>query len=517
VANLISDGQPPGGWLSCEAAILSWFEPDREDRAVLALLGLFIAVWTTFQVVAYSAVGLNDDLAEVFVWSQNLSLGYSKHPPLAAFVAAIWFSIFPTAEWAFHLLAMLNSAVGLFFVDRIARRYVDSNKRLLVLLLLLLTPFYQFHGQRFSPNPMQLSTWPIATLCFLRAFATRRIGWSALAGATAALAMLAKYYSIYLIGGFVVAAMLHPRRWEYLRSPAPWVSIFAGFVVLAPNLYWLATTGFEPFAYAVGVHGGGSAWDEWRSIIAYLLGALGYVLLPLLVYGAAVRPDKDMLALVIWPQDADRRMLVILLGSFLLLPALTAPLIGVKLTSLWTMSSWFLLPIVLLAPKEVKLTHLTAARVATGVATMTMAILAAAPVVAWVNYVNGLESGRAYDRIVGEEVTRTWRAATGRPLRIVIGVTGFSQATSFYSPDHPDAGPGFGSPASPWLTILRGRRDGWGAACSAADQVCISDVERSAQIFSGSVRVEKTLTVSFFGWRSTSKQFVFYIVPPQPT
>ena len=92
-------------------------------------------------------------------------------------MAAAWFSVFPPTDWTFHLLAMANAAAGLFATDRIARTYLDGDKRIAVLLLLLLTPFYQFFGQRFGANQTLLSTWPIATYCFLRAFETRGLAW----------------------------------------------------------------------------------------------------------------------------------------------------------------------------------------------------------------------------------------------------------------------------------------------------------------------------------------------------
>src|SRR5262249_4476676 len=151
-----------------------------------------------------ASLGLHPDLIEVFAWSQHPSAGYAKHPPLAGLIAAAWFAVFPAADWSFHLLAMVNAAIGLYAVDLIARRYVDGDKRLLVLLLLLCLPFYQFHAQRFSTNQTLLSTWPIATYCFLRSFGSRALAWSAAAGATAALAMLGKYYSAFLIAGFVI-------------------------------------------------------------------------------------------------------------------------------------------------------------------------------------------------------------------------------------------------------------------------------------------------------------------------
>jgi 4-amino-4-deoxy-L-arabinose transferase-like glycosyltransferase len=79
--------------------------------------------------------------------------------------------------------------------------------------------------------------------------------WATATGAATALAMLGKYYSIYLVAALVVAALAHPARWTYLRSPSPWVSAIVGIVTLAPHLHWLVTTGAEPFKYAYAVHG----------------------------------------------------------------------------------------------------------------------------------------------------------------------------------------------------------------------------------------------------------------------
>jgi 4-amino-4-deoxy-L-arabinose transferase-like glycosyltransferase len=496
------------------AAISSWFDREDDGRAVWVLLALFVAIWTCFHVIAYSAIGLNDDLTEVFVWSRHPSLGFAKHPPLAGLIGTVWFSVFPATNWSFDLLAMLNSAAALFAVDLIARRYVKGDKRLLVLLLLLLTPFYQFHGQRFSTNQTLLSMWPIATCCFLRAFETRGALWSAAAGATAALAMLGKYYSIYLIGALVIAALSHPRRWSYLRSSSPWISILTGSIVLAPHLYWLVTTGLGPLQYAMAVHGSDSTSDELRSLLAYLIGGLGYVLLPIVVFAAAVRADRHALRQILWPRDEDRRMLVVLLGGQLLLPAVTAPFIGVNLTPLWTMSAWFLLPIVLLSPAQITLTRTAAVRVAAGVAIVTVAVLAAAPVVAWTNYASGIENGRAYYAIVAEELTRAWRAAMGRPLTIATGASSLAQAASFYSPDHPDSMADFGSPAAPWVTDHRLEREGWAVICGSDNQSCIDSVGVGSAARPGVVRVEKTLTVSFFGLSRAAKTFVFIMVPP---
>ena len=39
---------------------------------------------------------------------------WTRRRAAAAWMAAIWFAVFPAADWAFHLLAMVNAAVALF-------------------------------------------------------------------------------------------------------------------------------------------------------------------------------------------------------------------------------------------------------------------------------------------------------------------------------------------------------------------------------------------------------------------
>ena len=284
---------------------------------------------------------------------------------------------------------MTNAALSLFFVDLIARRYLSGDKRLLVLLLLMLTPFYQFHSVRFASNQTLLPTWPLAVYCFIRAYESRAALWGAAAGASAALAMLGKYFSVYLIGGLVIAALVHPERMRYLRSWSPWASIVAGLALLAPHLVWLEQTGFRPFSYAYVVHGGRSPFEALLSVPGYLAGSVGYVAVALIVYALIVRPRPGDVVAALWPRDPDRRMLAVLLWAPLLLPAVTAPLLDLALTSLWTMQGWFLLPILLLMPERVALRRAAAVHVASGVAVIALVALLASPVLAFVKHAQG--------------------------------------------------------------------------------------------------------------------------------
>src|SRR4030081_2385449 len=251
---------------------LNWLDGIEAGWAVPLLLMGFIAVWQAFLATAYFGGDLHPDVLETWTLGRRIEWGYSKHPPLMGWVARAWTSVFPLTNWSFQLMALTNSAIALWAIDLISRRFVRGDKRIVVLLLLMLLPTYQFHAQRFNANTVLLAIWPLATYIFLRSFETRHMAWAAAAGASAAIAMLGKYYSAFLIGSFVFAASVHPQRRAYFRSLAPWVSTAIGLAVLGPHLHWLAATGAKPFEYALAAHTGRAFIPSLIEVLFFLLG-----------------------------------------------------------------------------------------------------------------------------------------------------------------------------------------------------------------------------------------------------
>jgi Dolichyl-phosphate-mannose-protein mannosyltransferase len=499
------------------SAIGGWLDFVPSGIGVRFFLLWFVILWTAFQIISFASVGLHPDLVETYAWALHPSPGYYKQPPLCALMAAAWFAVFPPTDWAFSLMAMTNAAIALYATDLIARRYLTGDKRAVVLLMLVLTPFYQFHAQRFASNQTLLSTWPIATYCFLRAFETRGLVWSVAAGTAAALAMLGKYYSVFLLAGLLVAALAHPARWAYLRSPSPWLSAAVGALVLAPHVQWLFATGFTTFSYATAVHAGASLAQVWLGDARYVAGGIAYVVLPLAVYWLAVRPDWPALRETFWPPDPEGRMLIALLAVPLVLPAVVAPFIGAVLTPLWTMSAWFLLPIVLLRPKATEFSRVASIRTTALVVAITLACLIAAPWLAWQRHLTGTKEGREYYRAVSAEITNAWHLATAMRLRIVMGELGLASAVTFYSPDHPDSVPNFQLSAAPWVTADRLKRDGFATICMTDDEDCVDAARREAAGKAGTHVVTFATVNRYLGDPGKLGRFTFILVPPQAT
>src|SRR6516165_10741639 len=263
-------------------------DPARRERTAVAVLLGYVALWTLYGTIAKGSQDIHADMSEQFALGRELALGYPKHPPLTMAVVRAWFAVFPTADWAYYLLAMVNVGLALWIVWRLTARFLDGEKRVLGLVLLTLVPFFNFHGLKFNVNTVLLPLWAATTLWFLRSFETRRLLDAALAGLGAAAAMYGKYWSVFLLLGLGIAALADRRRATYFRSLAPWVTIAVGALALAPHAAWLIANDFAPFSYAVVLHGAGSLASTIGAALGYLAGSVAYVAVPLLIVAVGV-------------------------------------------------------------------------------------------------------------------------------------------------------------------------------------------------------------------------------------
>src|SRR3979490_1150682 len=157
---------------------LKWLDGIKAGWAVPLLLVGFASIWLAFLAIAYHKAVFTPVTLEAWTFGRRFEWGNPKHPPLMGWVARAWTSVFPLTEWSFQLLALTNSAVALWAIDLISRRFVRGDKRAVLLLLLMLLPTYQFHAQRFNANTVLLALWHLATYCFLRSFESRQVGWA---------------------------------------------------------------------------------------------------------------------------------------------------------------------------------------------------------------------------------------------------------------------------------------------------------------------------------------------------
>jgi len=482
--------------------------------AIPLLLAGFVAAWMAFLVIAYLVGDLHSDVLEAWTFGRSFDWGSAKHPPLMGWVARAWTSVFPLTDWSLQLLALVNSAIGLWFVDRISRRFVTGDKRIIVLLLLLLPPTYQFFAQRFNANAVLLPLWPLATYCFLRSFETRKAGWAAAAGATAALAMLGKYYSFFLIGSFVFAAICHPQRRAYFGSKAPWISAGVGLVALGPHLHWLATTGARPFTYALMEHGGKTFFGALNEAFLFVLEAALSLALPACLWAAIAGRRLKMLPRDFRQMDPGLLLLFWVTVGTIVFPAIAAIVVGAHMPGVWASQGLFLFVVIVVCSTSYSIERFYTVNLIVIVAGIALvAVFVVAPLHAFYRNTHPLDEGRNFYRLSALELTRLWHSQVDVPLPIVGGEEGLALATAFYSPDHPLFEVELVCPKTdefPKAAIERG----WAALCFVGDDACHDRMARNILQAPRVVETEFAVQSSLMGLPGARQRVKAFIVPP---
>jgi hypothetical protein len=502
---------------------IAWLaDPARRERTALFVLAAYAVIWTLYGVVAKSSQDLHVDSAELAAWSQHVVLGYAKHPPLAGWIAHGWFSVFPTRDWSYYLLAMVYAAIGLWIAWQLFARFLDADKRIAALACLTLVPFFNFHGLRFDHNAVLPTLWVATAFCCIRSFETRSAAWAALAGIAAAAAVLGKYWSIFLLVGLGVAALFDARRARYFRSAAPWITVFVGLLALAPHLVWLWEHDLISLTYAFEAHGTKVTGNIALTVVRYFAGAVGYAAAPVLLVLALTRPSGAALADTLVPRTPERRFVAVAFWVTLPLPAVISLLLDYGLNPIWSMTDFVLLPVVLLSsPLLVMSRRALIAIVAVAIA-LPLVVLALSPAIALAIHLRGVDPPSAHPKLLAGHIEREWRRTTDRPLRIVGGDFGLANATAFYLSERPSVYPVLEPETVPWVTPERIAREGAAMMCELSDRDhdCVllirQAIDRVIVQNPPPRRVEVTITRSYFGIPGRPGRYLIIVVPPRP-
>ena len=478
-------------------------DPARRERAILVVLAAYCGLWALYGAVAKGSQDVHFDMGEMIAWARETGWGTPKHPPFGAWLVRAWFSVFPLADWAYYLFAMVVATVTLWIAWRIAGHYLDAEKRLVGLALLTLVPFFNFHALKYNANTVMLPLWAATTALFLRSYETRSSLLAALAGLAAAAAMLGKYWSVVLLLGLALAAIIDARRAAYFRSPAPWVTIAAGLVGLAPHIAWLYAHNFTPFAYAMDTHPGTLLECLWSGI-NYVIGASAYIAAPVVLAMLAAWPSPAALRDMVWPGAPDRRLVVLAFVLPLVVPTVLALAAHEVVTSLWAIAGMALLPIVLLSSPSIVVPHAAVRRIVGIAIVFPLLALALSPVVAYVIHRQGVPNYATHYSGLAGAIERTWRATTDRPLRFVGSYNNVLYGVLFYLPR--DVAPlEIVNPAvTPWIDEAAVARDGIVLVCPMQERGCMEALSRRTSGKRGILVVDIEITRDWLGTNDPS-------------
>jgi 4-amino-4-deoxy-L-arabinose transferase-like glycosyltransferase len=428
------------------------FVESRPRTAFAALLAVHFAVWTALPGLLYANLPL--DLIEALLYGREWPLGSDKLPPLPWWMVETVYRLFGS-DVAYYALGEASVVIAFALVFATARPLVGAIGALIAVLILDGMHYFQYTAVKFNHDVIQLPFWALAGYAFHAALKRGHIGHWLLTGFAFGGALWAKYFVVMLATPYALFLLFDRDARRALRGPGPWLGIALALLIAAPHLVWLVTNHFLPLGYV-----------EERSTVTH--GWVDHILQPAFFAGGQIfflLPTLFIAAMFIWPQparptspkadDFDRRIVTVLaFGPAAAMLAMIA-LSGRGAVTMWGYPLWIFagLWIVLLFPRVYD-----AVRIGRVIAAWA-AVFVAFAVVFVINYTVLPLLDHRYraaffpgDRLAAE-LTERYRAATGEPLRYVIGTMWDGGNVAHYSLDHPQVLIDGLARRAPWIDL----------------------------------------------------------------
>jgi 4-amino-4-deoxy-L-arabinose transferase-like glycosyltransferase len=401
---------------------------------------LHIVVWTALPALFFLNLPL--DLIEALVYGREWQFGYDKLPPLPWWMVEATYRLFGP-DLFYYALSQLTVVAAFALIWAMGRQLVGAAGALVAVLIIDGLHYFNFTAPKFNHDVIQLPCWALAGVAYWAALRNGRVLQWVLLGFAVGMAFWAKYFVFVLAVPLALFVLIDRDARKALATPGPYVAAVVALAVMAPHLVWLVQNDFLPFAYAEArskpFHG---ALDYLIKPPLFLLSQLGSLVPSLLIAAPYLR--RDVRAPDTGPVSAamvdafDCRIVTLLAFGPAVTVVLLSLAIGRATVVLWGYPLWLFLGLWLVMQAR-RLERVTLWRIVVLWSAVT-ACYGAGFVAAYdvlpryrTRYVAVLFPG---DRLA-EEMSRRFRAMTGKPLAYVIGTMWVGGNIGHYAAESP--------------------------------------------------------------------------------
>ncbi|EEE43160.1 glycosyltransferase family 39 protein [Roseibium alexandrii] len=213
------------------------------------------------------------DVVEGFAWGREFQLGYTKHPPMQAWLLELSYHLTGGYAYGAYWLSAISIGIGYWFIWLIGKELgFSEQQRFWAIVLTSVTFYFTLPVPEFNPNILQIPVWAGMIYFFLRALNSGAARYWILLGALAAIGFYTKYFVFLLIGTIGLYTLVYADGRRYLATSGPWICSVSFLLLVAPHLYWLYETDFLTFRYAIGrSNAAGSLFDHVYNPVNFLL------------------------------------------------------------------------------------------------------------------------------------------------------------------------------------------------------------------------------------------------------
>ncbi|WP_186392462.1 MULTISPECIES: glycosyltransferase family 39 protein [unclassified Pannonibacter] len=401
------------------------------------------------------------DVVEGFAWGRDLALGYTKHPPLQAWLLEGSYHLTGGHAFGAYWLSQICYALTYLAIWLLGRDMgLAPGQRFWAIAATSCAFYFTLPAPEFNPNILQIPVWAGMLLFFHRGLSRGRLADWLLLGLTAALGLYAKYFTGLLIGCIGLYALTFRDARRCLATPGPYLAMVLALALFVPHVWWLKETDFLTFTYAASrsVPAEGIA-DHILNPVNFLLGQFGSmapVLIPIFaglglagLRGTAPEGEPPR------GSSADLRFLL----WFTLLPALVVMLVsgmtGNAFKQMWGASMFTLAGLLLVRFASARNGNWSIRRALAAAAAVQVIFLSVAAGQALVEPLIKKKPTRIHfpGAEVAAQAEAAWREATGTPLTYVAGDMWPAAHVTLFSADRPHLFTDHIPAIAPWISM----------------------------------------------------------------
>jgi 4-amino-4-deoxy-L-arabinose transferase-like glycosyltransferase len=439
--------------------LAAWVK-DAPGAAFAAFLALHAAVWTLLPALLYANLPL--DLIEALMYGREWQLGYDKLPPLPWWLVEAMHRLIGY-DFAYYLLAQIAVCTAFAFIYAMARPLTGALGALIAVLIVDGLHYLNYTSAKFNHDVIQLPFWAMAGYALHRALRGGRLLHWTLLGIAVGLSLWAKYFVVVLVAPMVVFALANRDARKALATPGPYVAAAVALAIAAPHLLWLVRNDFLPFAYAEHRAVLPRGWyDHLWHPFEFAVSQLFFLIPALLIAAPLFWPRRTPEDTAAPAADAfDRRIVAWLaFGPFAVVIAMGL-ISGRGAVAMWGYPLWLFLGVwLVLTARRVLGKPMPRILATWGIVFGVLALAFIANYAVLPRFDHRYRAAFFPGESLGRDLGARFRAATGQPLRYVIGTMWDGGNVAHYAPSGPRVLID-GNPArAPWIDLADMKRQG---------------------------------------------------------
>ena len=324
----------------------------KYTKYFIILCLIHTTIWSLFPY--FSRISIPFDTMEGVAWGNQWMLGYNKHPPLAAWLCALFYKM--GGSFGVYILAQIAIIITFISVWKLASYYVPPLLALFSVLLLEGNLSLTLVSPNFNPTAILAPLWALLFLSFYLALKRQDKKYWIYMGILVALNILAKYQSIiiFIVMFFFLLSTTKGRK--SFKNIGIYIAITIAITLTIPHFIYSYMHKFPEIRYALNSTVGTSRpLDHILMPLKMILNQFGTISLSILIALPFIFAKRDKNIAI--NKFNMQFLLTMLLGPFIL-TLLISIITGSRIDNNWFVPYFSLIGLAMIVISKPILTKL---------------------------------------------------------------------------------------------------------------------------------------------------------------